>query len=332
MLPTVSDLHVNRPLTNMSVAFMQSLLKFQADNLAPIMPVPKKSDVYFKLSKEYWFSDIMKKRGVGAPSIRQGYGVTTDSYLADLWSLGKPVDDQERANADAPLNQDRTAMKFVTRAERMNREFGFKNAAWDTSAQWTTYLTGNSSASAVVASSTFKQWNNADATPLEDVANMKIVMEKLTGFEPNVLAISRPVWEELKFCTQILDKITGGSTSANPANVTKQLVAQMMELDELVVLSAVYNTAGHGVTMTGDYIFGKDALLMYRDPSGGGVEEVPTAIRTITWQQYAGNRNGTRILKWRDESTHSDIIECESAYVHKIIAPDLGIKLNSAIA
>lgn len=324
--PTASDSHVNRILTNMSIAFMQELSKFRADDLAPIMPVQKKSDAYFKLNKEYWFSDLMRKRGVGARAIQVGYGVSTDSYLCDLWSVGKPIDDQVRANEDSPLNSDRNAMQFVTRLERMNREKAFKSAFWSETAGWTTNITGNSSTSAIVASSTFNEWTDPDALPLDDIDTSKTVMEKLTGMSPNVLALGKPAWLALKTCPQILDRITGGSTSINPAHVTTQMVASLMELEEIIVLSAVENTAGHGVTMVGDYIFGDDGLLFYRD-KGLGIETA-TAMRTITWQQYAGNANGTRILKWRDEPIHSDQVEIESTYVHKMISPDLGIYLK----
>lgn len=324
--PTTSDVHVNRPLTNMSLAFMQKLEKFKADELAPIMPVAKKSDSYFKLNKEYWFSDLMKKRGIGARAIEVGYGVSTDSYLCDLWSVSKPIDDQVRANEDSPLNSDRNAMQFVTRLERMNREKSFKDAFWSDTAGWTTNVTGNSSASALEASQTFNEWSDPDATPIDDVEVLKMMMEKLTGFTPNVLALGRPAWVALKKCPQILDRITGGSTSINPAQVTLAMVAGLFELESIVVLSAVENTAGHGVSMVGDYIFGDDGLLMYRDATVG--IETATAMRTITWQQYAGNANGTRILKWREEPIHSDHVEVESTYVHKMIAPDLGIFLK----
>lgn len=327
-LPTPSDLHVNRPLTNMSVAFMQSLAKFQADNLAPIYPSQKKSDLYFILDKKYWFSDIMKPRGIGAPAIRQGYGVSQDSFLCDLFALGKEIDDQVRANEDSPLNSDRTAMKFVTRASLMNREKAFKTAFWGSSI-WTTTLTGNTSANAV-GSGTFCQFNDSDSDPISLMDDLRQVMEKLTGYTPNVLAMGLPAWTALKNNVKILDRITGGSTSINPAHVTKELVARLLELEEIVVLSAVENTAGHGNTMTGDYIFGSDALLMYRDASAG--VETPTACRTFTWQQYAGNKNGTRILKWRDESVHSDIVEIESTYVHKVVAADMGIFLSDCVA
>jgi hypothetical protein len=313
----------------MCSAYMQSLTKFQADNMAPVMPVDKKTDLYFELTKDYWFQDHMRKRGVGAAAVRAGYGVTTKSYIADLWALGKQIDDQVRANEDAPLNSDRTAMKFVTMAERMNREKSFKTNFWGTGL-WTTDLTGNGSTSAIVNSQTLKQWDQTSSTPIDDVAVMMTVMEKLTGFTPNKMAIGAEVWERLKINAQILDRISGGSTNASPAQVTKELVARLFEIDELIVLRAVENTAAENAAFSGSYVFGKQGLLFYHNPTAG-VEEI-TAMRTFCWQQYAGNRNGTRILKWRDESTHSDVVEIESTYAHKIIAPDLGIFCNSLVA
>ena len=220
-------------------------------------------------------------------------------------------------------------MQFVTRLERLNREKGFKTACWGTS-KWATDITGNTSTSAIVASSTLKQWNEATSTPIDDVAVMMTVMEKLTGFTPNVLAIGAEVWERLKINAQILDRITGGSSSTSPAKVTQQLVAALFEIEELIVLRAVENTAADGATFAGAYVFGKQGLFMHRDTTEG--IETATACRTITWKQYAGNRNGTRILKWRDESIHSDIVEIESAYVHKIVASDLGIFITELVA
>lgn len=335
MLPTASDVHVNRPLTNMSVAFMQSLAAFQADQLAPIMPSDKKSNSYFILGKEYWFSDVMKERGVGTAAIRRGYGVSLDAFLCKLFALGKDIDDQVRVNTDAPLDQDRTAMKFVTRAALMNREKAFKAAFWGPTL-WATDITGNTAPSNISGAATLDQWDQAASTPIDDMAAMITVMEKKTGFTPNVLAIGKPVWNKLKTNAQILARITGGATSVNPATITRQMVAGLFELDEIIVLSAVENLAGHGNgaggvpnTINGDYIFQKNGLLMYRDAT---IDiETPTACRTITWQQYAGNQNGTRILKWRDETIHSDVIEIESAYTHKMVAPDLGIFINGLV-
>ena len=45
--PTVSQVHVNRPLTNISVAFAQAATSFAAERVFPRIPVAKQSDRYF---------------------------------------------------------------------------------------------------------------------------------------------------------------------------------------------------------------------------------------------------------------------------------------------
>ncbi len=320
--PNPSDVHVNRPMTAMSIAFLQKLGKFKADIVCPILPVDKKSDSYFVFDRKYWFSDLAKKRAIGAPAVRGGFGISQDSYLCELFGFGKPIDDQTRDNEDTPLNSDRNAMQFVTRIGAMRREKQFKDEIWGTG-KWGIDLTGNASASNILGAQTFLNWDDDDATPIDDVEQMKIAGEKRTGFTFNSLSIGKPVWVALKKCPQILTRITGGSTSIDPAKVTVSLVASLLEVEELIIMDAVENTAGHGNEMEGDYIFGEQFFFQYKDTDMG--PEVATACRTITWKRYAGAANGVRILKFRDETVHSDIIEIESCFVHKRVARDLGI-------
>lgn len=324
-LPVQSDVHVNVPLTNMSVAFMQDLKKFRADDAAPLMPSEKKTNAYFTFDKEFWFRDELKIRGPGATGARVGYGITPASFTTDVWSAGKAIDDQVRANEDVPLNSDRNSMQLLTRLERIRREKSF-NATFMLSTAWTTTYTGVPGAPGALQ---VKQWDQATSTPLEDIANLITVMEILTGMTPNILCIGALVWKILKNHAEIINRVTGGANNGSPAMVTRELVAMLFGLDELIVFSAVENTAAQGIAFNGAYIVGKVGLLMYRDASAG--IEVATACRTITWRQYAAGTSGTRILKWRDENIHSDVIEIESAFGHKVIAPDLGIFLTALV-
>ena len=52
--PTQADVHINVPLTNVSVAYMQSSSSFIADKVFPKVPVNKQSDLYWKYSKSDW--------------------------------------------------------------------------------------------------------------------------------------------------------------------------------------------------------------------------------------------------------------------------------------
>jgi hypothetical protein len=325
--PTQSDVHVNVPLTNLSVLYANQMADYQADNLAPIIPSKNQTNVFFKYPKDFWFRDALQKRSPGGEAARIGYGLTTDSFYIDIWSGAKMIDDQVRANTDSPLDDDQDAMMFLTTLERLRREIAFAGVCMTTGV-WGTDVTGNSSAS-VYGSNTVMQWSRSGSTPLEDIANYRSAVKLVTGVMPNVLAMGQQVWDVLKNHAEITARITGGATTQVPAEVTKKLVAGLMELDDIIVLSAVQNTANEGAAFAGAFVVGKVALLMYRNPQGG-VRSL-TAVRTFTWQTYAANDNGVRILKYRQEPFHSDVVEIESGFIHKIIAADVGIFFNTLV-
>ena len=59
--PTFSDVHVNRPLTNISVAWIQEESAFIADKVFPSVAVQKQSDRYFVYFREDWYRDEARK-------------------------------------------------------------------------------------------------------------------------------------------------------------------------------------------------------------------------------------------------------------------------------
>src|SRR5271166_4263309 len=126
--PTRSDVHVNKPLTNISIAYIQRAQDFIADKVFPIVPVMKQSDRYFVYTKDYWFRTGATKRGPASESAGGGFHVdNTPNYFADVWAFHQDVDDQTRANADQPLDMDRDAVLFVTQNLLLRREIQFMN-------------------------------------------------------------------------------------------------------------------------------------------------------------------------------------------------------------
>ncbi|NLI59426.1 MAG: hypothetical protein GX387_13140 [Clostridium sp.] len=54
-MPKMQDAHIDRALTNISVAYMQDEKSFIADKVFPRIPVKKQSDVYFIYNKGDFF-------------------------------------------------------------------------------------------------------------------------------------------------------------------------------------------------------------------------------------------------------------------------------------
>jgi hypothetical protein len=57
--PTISDLHVNAPLTDVSVAYMQDQSAFIAAKVFPNVPVKMKSNLYYKYNQEDFMTSQM---------------------------------------------------------------------------------------------------------------------------------------------------------------------------------------------------------------------------------------------------------------------------------
>src|SRR3990172_10879137 len=79
--PTPSDLHVDVPLTNLSIAYFQDESKYIADKVFGNIPVQKQSDLFWRYNKGDWFRSDAQKRAPGAESVGSGWNVTRTSTL-----------------------------------------------------------------------------------------------------------------------------------------------------------------------------------------------------------------------------------------------------------
>lgn len=334
--PQRSQVHVNRPLTNISIAYQQAADAFVAARVFPIIPVSKQSDAFFIYNRSDMNRDEIRQRAPGTESAGGGYGLTTDTYFAKVYAFHKDIDDQTRANYDEPLNADREATQYVTNKYLIGRESMFA-AAFLTTGVWGKDLTGVASAES--AGTSFRQWNDqANSNPIDDVQYMKTLTLENTGFEPNVLTIGKGVWDALRNHPDILDRVRYGGNNANPAMVSRQVIAALFEVDEILVMKSVKTTAtgaepgpSNDTASISAFIGGKTALLTYRPPAPGLM--TPSAGYTFAWDGYAGqNAFGSAISSFRMENIKSDRVEIEAAFAQKVTGKDLGAFFASAIA
>ena len=93
-LPTAGDLHVNRPLTEILVAYMQDPGAFVADRVFPNVPVEKQGDLFTIYDRSYFYRTEMQLRADGAESAGVGFGVSNDSYFCPVKAAHKDVCDR----------------------------------------------------------------------------------------------------------------------------------------------------------------------------------------------------------------------------------------------
>jgi len=326
--PSRSDVHVNRPLTNISIAFLQRAENFVADRVFPNIPVAKQSDRYFTYDRGEFNRDEMELRAPGTESAGATYTIdSTPTYFCETRALHKDIADPIRANYDSPLAPDREATEFLTHKALINREVNWA-AAYFTTGVWTTDLEG---VAAGPGAGQFLQWNDANATPIEDVRTAKRTVLESTGFMPNKMVLGRPVFDALVDHPDIVARLDQGQTPGGPALVTRMRLAAIFELDEVMVMDAIQNTAAKGATNVHAFIGGKQALLTYAAPAPGIM--VPSGGYTFSWTGLLGaSAYGMRMKRFRIEERESDRVEIENSYDQKLIAADLGYFFYTAVA
>ncbi len=324
--PSRSDVHVNRPLSSISLAFIQNEMAFVAARVFPNISVMKQSDQYFTYERGEFNRDEMSPRLPGTESSGGSYEIGTDTYAALTRAIHKDVPDQVRANADSPIALDREATLYVSHKALINRELNWVTKYFATGV-WTNELLG---VSGVPAGGQFTQWNEAASTPIEDIrAGRRKVLES-TGLMPNVIVLGRDVFDALLDHPDIVGRLDRGQTSG-PALVNKDALAALFELDEVMVMDAIQNTAKEGQTAVHSFIAGKNALLAYRTPRPGIM--VPSAGYTFSWTGLLGSgAQGGRISRFRMEHLKSDRIELEMSYDQKLVSADLGQFFLTAVA
>lgn len=329
--PTLSMVHVNGPLTNISIAYVQSQTNFIADKVFPNVPVQKQSDLYFLFDKDDFLRDEFGVKAPGAGPDEGGYDIDTASpYYCHVYAYAHKIPDQVRSNADSPLNLDTAAAQFVMQKALIKRESLFMSRYMTTSV-WGTDITGvaaNPGAGQVL------QWNDAASNPIENIRAGMTAVQQSTGFRPNKLSMGQAVWDVLVDHPDLIDRVkySGGVSNGNPARVSKEAVAAILELDEINVSSGVSNTAEKGATSATGFIGGKNALLSYspRTPQ----LMMPSAGYTFSWAGFLGsNGTGMRVKKYRaEERFESDMIEGQMSFDQKVVSSDLGYFFSSIIA
>jgi len=317
--PSRGDVHVDKPLTQIAVAFAQQPDAFIADRVFPVIPVSKQSDVYFTIPRGAWFRDEMAKRAPGAESVERTHDVSSDSYLCDVWALHENLADQVRANYDSPLQPEREITEGLSLAGMIRKERQFVTDFF-TSGLWTSDLTGVDSASP--AASQFGRWDRADSTPIEDIRLGKRTVQGRTGFRPNKLVIGREVYDALLDHPDIVGRLDRGQTTG-AAVVMRANLAALFELDEVLVMDSVFNSATEGAADSIGFIGGKSALLVYAAPSPGLY--TPSGGYTFAWTGLMGaGALGMRMKRIRMEERESDRLEIQMAFDQKLVSADLG--------
>jgi hypothetical protein len=320
MQPGTGDVHVDGLLTNMSIAYKNSM--YIAERIFPIVPVNFQSDIIPRYDKSYWFRDLAKELSDTEAPPASGYEVdNTMTYFCREYGIGHLISDRTRANAEAPYDPDIDGMEWLVDRLDMRNELAFVTNFWKTTV-WTTDWVGGTN---------FEKWDlYATSTPIIDIRSAKRTIRRLIAREPNILVLGDLTWDRLADHPSILDRIKFSASSANPAMVTPNLLAQLTELEDVPVGISIYTSDEEGTaegSVSYSAAWDDDALLLFR-PNRPSLK-TPAAGYNFVWRTVWG---GKRYIRRRREplSEKADLLEAFEWTDQKVTAPDAGLFFSDA--
>lgn len=320
--PDVGDVHVNGLLTQISIAHRNDQMNFIADRVFPQLGVDKMTDIYPVYTRGYFFADEGERmvRAPGTRAATTGHKVdNTNTYRTVNYAVGVEIPDELRQNADLPYDMDRDAAFLASDLQQIRRERAWASSFMTTNV-WGTDKTGGSD---------FVKWSDyAGSDPFTDIEDGLDEVEGQTGRRPNRLVLGPIGWRRLKHHPDFIDRIRGGATTGNPAQVNLRLLAQLLEIDEVLVGRGIYRTSDEGATLTLGRIFDDDALLLYT-PSSPSIM-TPSAGYTFYWRPLTGG--GIEFMRrGRQDRERFDWIESHSYFDQIVTEPESGYFFSDCV-
>jgi len=243
---TPSQVHIDAPLTNLTIAYLQDQNNFIADKVFPNVAVSKKTDKYYIYDRANFNRTEVQARAPRTKAPRVGLSISTDSYSADVYSLSTDFDFETLANEDQALNIRAAAAQMLTYQLLIDREAKWVSSFFNTGI-WTTNYAGVASSP---STGQVIQWSDyTNATPIVDITNARRAMMLASGgFKPNKMVVTRDVRDTLINHPDILARLNGGATVTNTALVTDAKLAEIFEVQEFLVIDAIENTAAEGLS------------------------------------------------------------------------------------
>lgn len=319
-------------LSNMALAYYQSDEKAFAKTIFPVCPVTLSSDNYYIFDKEDLLRDNWQKKpayGKVDPAVlsehTESYACVVDQMIMGIDRI-RQTDLTRRQGpgaADPRMQRTRTmAGQANIHQDNMFANQFFREGVWGHEESGVD--------STAPASGQFIKFSNGNSDPVALIDRKATEMEQETGRRPNRLALGVNVYNALKLHPGILERVKYGGSTANPALVTENVLAQLFSMARLSVQRSIMNKAKPGQAARMEYIGDPNGFLLAYATDTPSVDE-PSAGYIFTWDML-GNGNLMPVLNYDGEpGTHSEFIEGLMATDMKKTADDLGMYFRDAV-
>lgn len=273
----------NPLLTNVGLNHLSTLTGYASQNLMPVVPTANPTGTY----NEWTIDDFIRRNGKEIANYEAvplgGFTMAERTFSVKNWGVGTPYTARDLAAARTRGFTDQkfrnAKAKWVTVQGLVEMEFRVRDM-FQTTANWG--LTIGGVTSSPVLGTSFIQWDQAAATPVDDVLYYKRIVRLRSGQKPNTIIIPEPIVLALKKNAQVIARATPRFYGGNaPMEVDMGDLEKLFGL-RIVTPEGLYNAAEEGATRNISEIWTGTTMWMgYLAEEF--TDETPTAAAVFAW-------------------------------------------------
>ena len=225
-----------------------------------------------------------------------------------------------------------------TRVDRVARKVRVLTNAWQRALESKVIALADQCAGTPVG----KSWVADDADPIADLKNLR----RTLLMPPNRMVFGRKVWDRLQYHPKVL----AIRSTFRPGSISKQDLADILEVEKILVPDMKGNTAPKGRAPNTDYLWGERVFMCYRNPENEMAEEEASwagvfklenfgqqlegAPRTQS-QIYSAAERGTLVRLWEEPKRGSAgvlMVAVSNCTDPHLLGNDLGAQLTGSLA
>lgn len=241
-------------LTSVTLAYRNAA--FVADLVLPRIPVPGSAFKWSKFTLADAFTIPDTRVGRKSAPNRIDWTATEQNDTTVDYALDDAIPRADTDNAvGTPVDPYVRSTELMSDLIALDRENRVASIVFNLN----TYPSGQRTTLSGTA-----QWSDPNSDP---VGAILAALDSCL-IRPNVLVLGQAAWTKLRVHPKVTAAVypTGGNATGGGSPVARQALAELLELEEIVVGQSWYNSAKPGQTASLSRLWGKHAALIYRAP------------------------------------------------------------------
>ena len=260
-----SNLHINRPLTDMVIKFDPSNIGLMRNKFFPRKPVANLSNNIRQIAREQLLRLYPMTSGEGGKVGKVQFGTgPTQTYNATVFALEARLDNLEMGNADAELQYQLN----LSQAPMWALNFGLEKLAITDTLRSTANLTQNTT---LASNAYWNLYTSPKSDPLNDlqVACMRVFSQ--CQQKVNRLMMDHMVWQKLMSHPNVISRVLFNSKNTGAIltpSILEDILSPWMQPGSIIIYSGRYNNGAEGEPEALKSFLGPDVLVAFVDQPG----------------------------------------------------------------